>query len=110
MGDSSGNQAPVGLGSREDHSAGSDKRHPNAPIAAFRGRIARPLPCRPVPADQAEQLAIQVPELVLRTEPAHREAVPLQASGGFGDREGLRHGGLGQAVTQIMRRLRDVLV
>lgn len=30
--------------------------------------------CRPVPADQAEQLAIQVPELVLRTEPAHREA------------------------------------
>jgi DNA-binding transcriptional MerR regulator len=31
--------------------------------------------CRPVPADQAEQLAIQVPELVLRTEPAHREAV-----------------------------------
>jgi DNA-binding transcriptional MerR regulator len=31
--------------------------------------------CRPVPADQAEQLAIQVPELVVRTEPAHREAV-----------------------------------
>ena len=31
--------------------------------------------CRPVPADQAEQLAIQVPELVLRDEPAHREAV-----------------------------------
>lgn len=30
--------------------------------------------CRPVPADQAEQLAAQVPELVLRTEPAHREA------------------------------------
>lgn len=30
--------------------------------------------CRPVPAEQAEQLAIQVPELVLRTEPAHREA------------------------------------
>ena len=30
--------------------------------------------CRPVPTDQAEQLAIQVPELVLRTEPAHREA------------------------------------
>jgi DNA-binding transcriptional MerR regulator len=30
--------------------------------------------CRPVPTDQAEQLAIQIPELVLRTEPAHREA------------------------------------
>ena len=30
--------------------------------------------CRPVPTAQAEQLAIQVPELVLRTEPAHREA------------------------------------
>jgi len=30
--------------------------------------------CRPVPTDHAEQLAIQVPELVLRTEPAHREA------------------------------------
>ena len=30
--------------------------------------------CRPVPTDQAEQLAVQVPELVLRTEPAHREA------------------------------------
>lgn len=30
--------------------------------------------CRPVPTDQAEQLAIHVPELVLRDEPAHREA------------------------------------
>jgi hypothetical protein len=30
--------------------------------------------CRPVPTDQAEQLAIQVPELALRSEPAHREA------------------------------------
>ena len=30
--------------------------------------------CRPVPTDQAEQLAIQVPELVLRDESAHREA------------------------------------
>jgi hypothetical protein len=30
--------------------------------------------CRPVPTDQAQQLAIQVPELVLRDEPAHREA------------------------------------
>jgi DNA-binding transcriptional MerR regulator len=30
--------------------------------------------CRPVPTDRAEQLAIQVPELVLRDEPAHREA------------------------------------
>ena len=29
---------------------------------------------RPVPTDQAEQLAVDVPELVLRTEPAHREA------------------------------------
>lgn len=30
--------------------------------------------CRPVPAGEAERLAAQVPELVLRTEPAHREA------------------------------------
>lgn len=30
--------------------------------------------CRPVPTEHAEQLAIEVPELVLRTEPAHREA------------------------------------
>ncbi len=30
--------------------------------------------CRPVPTDQAERLAIQVPELVLREEPAHHEA------------------------------------
>ena len=30
--------------------------------------------CRPVPTDQAELLASQVPELVLRDEPAHREA------------------------------------
>ena len=30
--------------------------------------------CRPVPTDQAEQLAIHVPELVLRDEPDHREA------------------------------------
>ena len=27
-----------------------------------------------MPTDQAEQLAIHVPELMLRTEPAHREA------------------------------------
>jgi DNA-binding transcriptional MerR regulator len=30
--------------------------------------------CRPVPTDHAEQVAIQVPELVLRTEPPHQEA------------------------------------
>jgi DNA-binding transcriptional MerR regulator len=30
--------------------------------------------CRPIPTDQAEQLAVEVPELVLRNEPAHREA------------------------------------
>jgi hypothetical protein len=30
--------------------------------------------CRPVRADQVEQLAVEVPELVLRKEPAHREA------------------------------------
>ena len=30
--------------------------------------------CRPVPTHQAQQLAIHVPELVLRDEPAHREA------------------------------------
>jgi DNA-binding transcriptional MerR regulator len=30
--------------------------------------------CRPVPDDEAEALATQFPELILRTEPAHREA------------------------------------
>jgi DNA-binding transcriptional MerR regulator len=30
--------------------------------------------CRPVPADRAEELAAQYPELTLRTEPAHQEA------------------------------------
>jgi DNA-binding transcriptional MerR regulator len=30
--------------------------------------------CRPVPADRADELAAQVGELTLRTEPAHREA------------------------------------
>lgn len=30
--------------------------------------------CKPIPADQAEELAAQFPELTLRNEPAHREA------------------------------------
>jgi hypothetical protein len=30
--------------------------------------------CKPVPNDQAEELAAQFPELTLRIEPAHREA------------------------------------
>jgi len=30
--------------------------------------------CRPVPAERAQELAALVPELTLRTEPAHREA------------------------------------
>jgi hypothetical protein len=30
--------------------------------------------CRPLPADQADQLAAKIPELTLRIEPAHREA------------------------------------
>ena len=30
--------------------------------------------CRPVPRDEAERLALEAPELVLRDEPAHREA------------------------------------
>lgn len=38
--------------------------------------------CRPVPTDQAEQLAVEVPELVLRTEPAHREAFIHLGPGG----------------------------
>jgi DNA-binding transcriptional MerR regulator len=38
--------------------------------------------CLPVPTDQAEQLAIQVPELVLRDEPAHREAFIHLGDGG----------------------------
>ena len=38
--------------------------------------------CRPVPADQAEQLAVEVPELVLRNEPAHREAFIHLGPGG----------------------------
>jgi len=41
--------------------------------------------CRPVPADEAEALAAGMPELTLRTEPAHREAlVELGASGELG--------------------------
>jgi DNA-binding transcriptional MerR regulator len=38
--------------------------------------------CRPVPTDQAEQLAVEVPELVLRNEPAHREAFIHLGPGG----------------------------
>ncbi len=38
--------------------------------------------CRPVPTDQAEQLAVDVPELVLRTEPVHREAFVHLGPGG----------------------------
>jgi hypothetical protein len=30
--------------------------------------------CKPVPAEQADELAAQIPELTLRTEPAHQEA------------------------------------
>jgi hypothetical protein len=30
--------------------------------------------CRPVPTEDAQELAARVPELTLRTEPAHREA------------------------------------
>jgi DNA-binding transcriptional MerR regulator len=38
--------------------------------------------CRPIPDDQAEELAAQFPELTLRVEPAHREAyVDLGPSG-----------------------------
>jgi hypothetical protein len=38
--------------------------------------------CRPVPTDQAEQLVVEAPELVLRTEPAHREAFIHLGPGG----------------------------
>lgn len=38
--------------------------------------------CRPVPTDQAEQLAVEVPELALRNEPAHREAFIHLGPGG----------------------------
>ncbi|MDA8292026.1 MAG: helix-turn-helix domain-containing protein [Actinomycetota bacterium] len=41
--------------------------------------------CRPVPAEQARELAEHYPELTLRTEPAHREAyvtIPDDAIGG----------------------------
>jgi len=38
--------------------------------------------CRPVPADEAEALAAQVPELTLRVEPAHREAYVHLGPGG----------------------------
>lgn len=38
--------------------------------------------CRPVPSDQAEQLAAEVPELGLRDEPAHREAFIHLGPGG----------------------------
>jgi DNA-binding transcriptional MerR regulator len=38
--------------------------------------------CRPVPEEQAEDLAASVPQLELRTEPAHREAVVHIGRGG----------------------------
>jgi DNA-binding transcriptional MerR regulator len=38
--------------------------------------------CRPVPSDQAEQLSVGVPELMLREEPAHREAFVHIGRGG----------------------------
>jgi DNA-binding transcriptional MerR regulator len=38
--------------------------------------------CRPVPADLAQELAAACPELSLRTEPAHREAVVELGPGG----------------------------
>ena len=38
--------------------------------------------CKPVPAEQAESLASQYPELSLRTEPAHREAFVALPDGG----------------------------
>ena len=38
--------------------------------------------CRPVPDDQAEELAAHFPELTLRVEPAHREAYVDLGSGG----------------------------
>jgi hypothetical protein len=38
--------------------------------------------CKPVPADQAEALAAQFPELTLRVEPAHREAYVDLGPGG----------------------------
>ena len=38
--------------------------------------------CRPVPDEQAEVLATEVPELTLRTEPAHREAFVNIGPGG----------------------------
>jgi DNA-binding transcriptional MerR regulator len=38
--------------------------------------------CRPVPAEQAEALAAQCPELTLRTEPAHQEAFVTMGDGG----------------------------
>jgi DNA-binding transcriptional MerR regulator len=38
--------------------------------------------CKPVPDDQAEELAAQFPELTLRTEPAHREAYVDLGPGG----------------------------
>ena len=38
--------------------------------------------CKPVPADRAEALAAQFPELTLRVEPAHREAYVDLGPGG----------------------------
>lgn len=38
--------------------------------------------CRPVPTDEAERLAGEVPKLILRSEPAHREAVIHLGPGG----------------------------
>jgi DNA-binding transcriptional MerR regulator len=51
-----------------------------APFCIYYGEVSEdsdgPLEwCRPVPEDEAEQIASQYPELELRTEPAHEEAV-----------------------------------
>jgi DNA-binding transcriptional MerR regulator len=72
--------------------------------------------CRPIPADQAAELAARYPELKLRTEPAHEEAyihlgdtvgsppewrLVWEALRAWGARSGRREGSLGVRITYL---------
>lgn len=73
--------------------------------------------CRPVPEDRAEALAGKLPELTLRTEPAHREAFVHLGRGGetepaqwqlisealhtWGEEHGARASDLGMRITYV---------
>jgi hypothetical protein len=64
-----------------------DEGRPGAVFCIYWGQVSAdsdgPVEwCKPVPDDQAEELAGQFPELTLRVEPAHREAYVDLGPGG----------------------------